>query len=147
MSRECANEDSDAGIAYAKIKAVYPQKTKEDIANSSIDKMLDAVSSLLGTTKSIEKTDAPSFYTALQHYVDSKEKVKRGEKKDKKEKKKKREMEYWPLIRKVKIFVKSPALSTGAVIVDLPGVHDSNAARAAVAEGYSTFTFLPTSAI
>ena len=35
-----------------------------------------------------------------------------------------------------RIYVKSPALATGAVIVDLPGVHDSNAARAAVAEGY-----------
>ena len=32
--------------------------------------------------------------------------------------------------------MKAPALSTGAVIVDLPGVHDSNAARAAVADGY-----------
>lgn len=36
----------------------------------------------------------------------------------------------------VKIYTKSPALSSGAVIVDLPGVHDSNAARAAVAQGY-----------
>lgn len=45
-------------------------------------------------------------------------------------------MEFWPLIRVVRIYVKSPALATGAVIVDLPGVHDSNAARAAVAEGY-----------
>ena len=35
-----------------------------------------------------------------------------------------------------RIHLKSPALSTGAVIVDLPGVHDSNAARAAVAENY-----------
>lgn len=35
--------------------------------------------------------------------------------------------------------MKSPALATGAVIVDLPGVHDANAARAAVAEGYSKF--------
>lgn len=32
--------------------------------------------------------------------------------------------------------MKSRALATGAVIVDLPGVHDANAARAAVAEGY-----------
>ena len=24
VSRDCTNEDSDAGIAYAKIKAVYP---------------------------------------------------------------------------------------------------------------------------
>ena len=34
------------------------------------------------------------------------------------------------------VAVKSPALETGATIVDLPGVHDANAARAAVAEGY-----------
>ena len=45
-------------------------------------------------------------------------------------------MEFWPLIRVVRIYVKSRALATGAVIVDLPGVHDANAARAAVAEGY-----------
>ena len=42
----------------------------------------------------------------------------------------------------MRIFVKSPALETGAVIVDLPGVHDANAARAAVAEGYMLVTSL-----
>jgi GTPase SAR1 family protein len=45
-------------------------------------------------------------------------------------------MEFWPLIKVVRIYTKSPALSTGAVIVDLPGVHDSNAARSAVAQRY-----------
>lgn len=40
------------------------------------------------------------------------------------------------MIKVVKVYVKAPALSTGAVIVDLSGVHDSNAARAAVAQGY-----------
>ncbi|KAL8700510.1 MAG: hypothetical protein Q9201_005409 [Fulgogasparrea decipioides] len=133
VSRESSNEDSDAGVAYAKIKAVYPRKTKEDMANSSIDSMLREVSSLLGTTRNIDENESSRFYTRLQHYVDSKEKA-TGEKKDKK--KERREMEFWPLIRVVRIYVKSPALSTGAVIVDLPGVHDSNAARAAVAEGY-----------
>ena len=44
VSRDCANEDTDAGIAYAKIRAVYPRKTKEDIANSSIQTMLREVS-------------------------------------------------------------------------------------------------------
>lgn len=45
-------------------------------------------------------------------------------------------MEFWPLIKVVKIYTKAAALSTGAIIVDLPGVHDSNAARAAVAQNY-----------
>jgi hypothetical protein len=50
--------------------------------------------------------------------------------------KKPREMEFWPLIRVVRLYVKAAALATGAVIVDLPGVHDSNQARAAVAQNY-----------
>lgn len=133
VSKDSTTEDSDAGVAYAKIKAVYPQMTKEDMANSSIDTMLRGVPNLLGSTRNINETESTRFYTQLQYYVDSKEKT-TAEKKDKK--KERREREFWPLIRVVRIFVKSAALSTGAVIVDLPGVHDSNAARAAVAEGY-----------
>ncbi|CAO1602122.1 hypothetical protein XANCAGTX0491_005753 [Xanthoria calcicola] len=134
VSRECTNEDSDAGVAYAKIKAVYPQKTKEDISRSSIDRMLQEVSTILGARRNIKETDALMFYKKLQSFVDSKEKS--TGKKDKDGKKPKKERELWPLIRVVRLYVKSPALATGAVIVDLPGVHDANAARAAVAEGY-----------
>ena len=134
VSRECANEDTDAGVAYAKIKAVYPQKTKEDISNSSIDGLLREVSHILGNKRDIKEHDSLIFYKKLQTYVDSKEKS--TGKKDKDGRKEKREREFWPLIRVVRLYVKSPALATGAVIVDLPGVHDANAARAAVAEGY-----------
>lgn len=42
----------------------------------------------------------------------------------------------WPLIRKVQLKGPWSVLSTGAVLVDLPGVRDSNAARAKVAERY-----------
>lgn len=134
MSRDCANEDTDAGIAYAKIKAVYPRKTKEDIANSNIATMLQEVSGILGASRDIKETDSLLFYKKLQHFVDSKEKSTGN--KDKDQKKERKEMEFWPLIRVVRINVKSPALATGAVIVDLPGVHDAYQARAAVAEGY-----------
>ena len=134
VSRECTNEDSDAGIAYAKIKAVYPQKTKEDIANSNIPALLKEVRHILDSNQCLKETDSMVFYKKLQSYVDSKEKF--VGKKGKDGKKEKREREYWPLIRVVRLFVRSSALATGAVIVDLPGVHDANAARAAVAEGY-----------
>ncbi|KAL9601801.1 MAG: hypothetical protein Q9219_002291 [cf. Caloplaca sp. 3 TL-2023] len=134
VSRDCTNEDSDAGIAYAKIKAVYPNKTKEDIAKSSINQMLNEVSHILGTSRNIKENDSLMFYKKLQSFVDSKEKS--TGKKDKDGKKEKKEREFWPLIRVVRLYVKSAALATGAVIVDLPGVHDANAARAAVAEGY-----------
>lgn len=138
VSRDSTNADTEAGIAYAKIKAVYPNKTHEMLANSTAEELLAEgdVRTVLGTTRTIEKSYPEFFYKELQRYVDSKEKS-TGEKGRPSEKKKeKRTMEFWPLIKVVRIFVKADALSTGAVIVDLPGVHDSNAARAAVAAGY-----------
>ena len=137
ISRECYTEDSDAAIAYAKIRAVYPNKTKEDILKSNTNEMLNEVAHILGGNRIVEHDDSLLFYRRLQDYVDSKEKnTSIKDKANRPKEKKKKEMEYWPLIRVVRIYVKSPALSTGAVVVDLPGVHDSNAARAAVADGY-----------
>lgn len=121
-----------AGVAHAKIKAVYPHKTKEDIVNSSIPSMLREVSNILGSSRYVKENDSLIFYKKLQGYVDSKEKA--TGKKDKNGRKEKKEREYWPLIRVVRFYVRAQALSTGAVIVDLPGVHDANAARAAIAE-------------
>ncbi|KAK0126069.1 hypothetical protein ONS95_007689 [Cadophora gregata] len=140
ISRECTNPESEAGVAYAKIKAVYPSWTKEELARSSVADLMkeECVKNVLGTIKKIEKSQPAYFYRALQSYVDSKEKSTedKSKKKDKKEKGEKKQMEFWPLIKVVRIYTKAEALSTGAVIVDLPGVHDSNAARAAVAQGY-----------
>lgn len=94
ISRDCTSDpDSDAGIAYAKIKAVYPKKTKEDICNTSIQKMLQDVSHILGKTRDIKENDSLLFYKHLQRYVDSKEKA--TGKKDKDKKKEPKEMEFW----------------------------------------------------
>ncbi len=43
---------------------------------------------------------------------------------------------YWPLIELVKIRCKAQALSKGTVLVDLPGIGDSNAARSAITLKY-----------
>lgn len=107
VSRECTNEDSDAGIAYAKIKAVHPRKTKEDIANSNIETMLREVSHILGSSTNIRESDSSNFYKRLQHYVDSKEKTTGEKDKDEKKKRERREMEFWPLIRVVKLYGKT----------------------------------------
>ncbi len=102
--------------------------------------MLREVSHILGKSRDVEETDSLVFYKKLQNFVDSKEKSTGNKDKDKK--KERKEMEFWPLIRVVRIYVKSRALATGAVIVDLPGVHDANAARAAVAGTYISDLFL-----
>lgn len=126
VSRECSNQDSDAGVAYAKIKAVYPKMTKEMIASATPDALASqtAVRQVLGNVRKLRATTAASLYRQLQEYVDSKEK--NTEKR----------MEFWPLIKVVRIYTKASALATGACLVDLPGVQDSNAARAAVAANY-----------
>ncbi|KAG9237561.1 hypothetical protein BJ875DRAFT_481201 [Amylocarpus encephaloides] len=87
--RDCTNADSEAGIAYAKIKA-------EMLGFSSIEALMNdkEVKAVFGTTKNVERSKPEVFYKALQHYVDSKEKG-TGEKKSW-EKDNKRELEFWP---------------------------------------------------
>ncbi|GFF42819.1 nuclear GTPase SLIP-GC [Aspergillus udagawae] len=135
VSRDASNEESEAGVAYAKIKAVYPKFTREMLQNSSVEQLMrhPNVQNVLGSKREIAESDSLRFYKKLQFFVDSKEKTTAEKDKDKKPA---RDLEFWPLIKVVRLYVKAEALSTGAVIVDLPGVHDSNAARSAVAEGY-----------
>lgn len=123
VCRDASNEDSEAGVSLAKIKAVYPNLTRDDIAKTSAEDLMKypSVQKVLGTTKIIERSQPLQFYKALQSFVDSREKSKTSDKKLL------AEMEYWPLIKVVKLYTKADALSTGAVIVDLPGVQDSNA--------------------
>ncbi|EAA33384.2 hypothetical protein GE21DRAFT_6469 [Neurospora crassa] len=126
VSRESSNEDSEAGIAYAKIKAVYPRLVKDTMPKHSPVELVNqpSVRNVLGTTRKLQATTASGLYRQLQSYVDSKEKNT-----DK-------SIEYWPLIKVVRIYTKASVLSTGVCLVDLPGVQDSNAARAAVAANY-----------
>jgi hypothetical protein len=130
VSHDATNENSEAGIAYAKIKAVYPSLTRDDMAKSNVRDLMrqPGVQSVLGTTKRVEEARSDKFNRIIQTYVDSKGKSTNDNKKHN------LEMEYWPLIKVEKIYTKSDVLSTGAVVVDLPGVHDSNAGE--------TFLFL-----
>lgn len=139
LAREAADENSDAGIAWAKFHSVYPKITRDSLAGYPVESLLSdgSVTAVLGTTKTITSAYPAVFYRQLQRYVDSKEKVtKKGKDKGQEKPKRNLDLEYWPLIKVVRIHVKAPPLATGAVIVDLPGAHDSNTARAAVAQGY-----------
>ncbi|RYP01889.1 hypothetical protein DL764_006036 [Monosporascus ibericus] len=157
LTADATNKATDAGVAWAKIKAVYPNITKEALAETDADSLAN---------------DVATFYKDIQVYVDSKQKFSFSESKDATPDKydklgadsiqddsyddsvcgdeaqredaehdrasytEKRKMELWPLIKVVRVQTKADVLSTGAVIVDLPGVEDSNAARAAIAGKY-----------
>ncbi|KAI0448945.1 hypothetical protein F5B21DRAFT_509652 [Xylaria acuta] len=139
-SGEASNEsqlEDDAGIAWAKIKAVYPNLNKQTLRQTDANALAadPAVKELLGTTKTVRKPTADELYEGIKIYVDSKKKMSFGPL-DNEENSSARRMELWPLIKVVRIYTKADVLSSGAVIVDLPGVKDSNAARAAVAGKY-----------
>jgi GTPase SAR1 family protein len=135
ISHDAINADTEAGVAYAKIRAVYPNYTREKLEECSVDDLInhENVQDVLGITKEVTASDSLLFYKQVQSFVDSKEKTTGDKNRDKTAAKK---VEYWPLIKVVRLHVKAAPLSTGAVIVDLPGVHDSNAARSAIAEEY-----------
>ena len=48
--------------------------------------------------------------------------------------------EFWPIVKQVRIFVpECGVLQSGAVLVDLPGTRDANAARDNIAKNVSPF--------
>ncbi|KAI0168301.1 hypothetical protein BJ166DRAFT_611252 [Pestalotiopsis sp. NC0098] len=133
VAQESANTDTETGISWAKIKAVYPEQTRGGLANMNVEAIAGdpRVKAVLGSKHTITNADASMFFETMQQYIDSQE-VETQNKTPGSRKK----LQYWPLIKVVRMFIKADVLSTGAVIVDLPGVQDSNAARAAVAENY-----------
>ncbi|RAK78295.1 uncharacterized protein BO72DRAFT_80173 [Aspergillus fijiensis CBS 313.89] len=106
-------KDAEATIALQKIMAVYPALERQALFETSPSELVkdERVSDLLAQTVRFEDNDSKRFADNLKLFIDSK-------------------------VRVVRVYVKAKALSTGAVLVDLPGVSDSNAARVAVADDY-----------
>ncbi|KAK2062657.1 hypothetical protein LY76DRAFT_667868 [Colletotrichum caudatum] len=138
ISSDVRNADSDAGIAYAVLKTVYPQYTDEQLreANPGVLASLDKVQEVLGKTQIVEERECDSFYPKIQSFVDSEEKRVDDDSGTTNTTPQQQKMAFWPLIKVVRVFLKSDVVSTGAVLVDLPGGRDFNATRAAVAAKY-----------
>ncbi|KAF5388296.1 hypothetical protein D9615_000347 [Tricholomella constricta] len=154
---------SDAGVAWQKVHAVYPSISQEQLVNMTADQIIGrdlSIAKIFGTTKRIVARDSKAFAKEIGKYIDSKDQ-KRGDKKKEKEKKSKEKSlmdkvreasgssrlrdsgkadadapALWPLIRQVNVLCNAAALSTGAILVDLPGVADANAARNNIAKDY-----------
>ncbi|RHZ59709.1 uncharacterized protein CDV56_100818 [Aspergillus thermomutatus] len=109
-----------------KIKAVYPDLDIEDLPDTAMEMLLGdpRIANLLGASLLIEEDDPQIFADKLKPYTDSTSGT--GPE----------DAGLWPLIKTVRLYVKAQALATGVVLVDLPGLYDSNAARVAVADDY-----------
>ncbi|EPE36312.1 P-loop containing nucleoside triphosphate hydrolase [Glarea lozoyensis ATCC 20868] len=122
-----ATKNSEAAAAWDKLCAVYPKMCKGDIGSKSPQKLASTkdLAHILGTKELIHETSAKRFNKLIAAYVDNRNNcAKSGE------------AALWPLLKSVKIFTKSPILKNGLVLVDLPGVGDSNAGRVSLAEKY-----------
>ncbi|EFQ34106.1 tat pathway signal sequence [Colletotrichum graminicola] len=126
-SPDYSSANTEAGMMLSRLTAVYPSVTKETIATYDCNALMEntEVQKILGRIISLADVSAKGLSDQMQPYMGRKVESKEGT-----------DMNPWPLIKVVRVFVKAAALSTGAVIVDLPGIHDSNAARAAVSTNY-----------
>ncbi|KAA8631032.1 hypothetical protein SMACR_01969 [Sordaria macrospora] len=133
VGAEQLGSEPRAAIAYDKIRSVYPQLSKEDVAKHGFSPEALAhqapVKQVLGTVKVITAPTSSAFTELLREYIDSKDRI--WDHKNNSDR-----MEFWPLVKFVRVFVRSRILEPGMVLVDLPGLHDSNAARSAVAARY-----------
>ncbi|KAI4108559.1 MAG: hypothetical protein L6R37_000995 [Teloschistes peruensis] len=144
VSKDCMDETSAAGAAYSKVRAIYPEMPLAKIKGHDVKMMVDKVADLLDNNNNpgkLSETDPRIFRTKLREFVDS---TTAG--KDKgfgksysatmEDAVADPERQLWPLIEVVRIYVRSPALSTGAILADLPGLADANAGRAKIAQEY-----------
>ncbi|XP_042319361.1 nuclear GTPase SLIP-GC [Sceloporus undulatus] len=122
LKRRCPDRKTEAGAAYCRVKAVYGR-----IEELEKLEQMQEVTQYLGTVKHLSAETATVFRSSIEKFIDSRtdnlREMKGGE--------------FWPIVKCVKIRVaNSEVLKTGAVLVDLPGTRDSNAARDEAAKEY-----------
>ncbi|KAH1178317.1 hypothetical protein KIL84_012019 [Mauremys mutica] len=122
LKKRCPDRKTEAGAAYSRVKAVYG-------TIAELPKLMEMkeVTQHLGTVKHISAEKAADFRTKIEKFIDSRTDNLRDMKGG----------EFWPIVKCVKIRVPgADVLKTGAVLVDLPGIRDSNAARDNAAKEY-----------
>lgn len=130
------DEDEDEGLnsekanrieqTFDKVKNVYPDlKILDDLKSVSLAQLLDNpyVTNKLGSITRIAKSRKSEFAAEIRSYVDS------GNPESD-------IPTIWPLVKLVRVYTKATILEQGITLVDLPGSHDSNAARSAMAAAY-----------
>jgi len=119
-----------AQIAWKKVQAVYPALTVKDLMETNVESILqrnEAVTAKLGTVQFISAVDSKDFAVKRRDFIESGSRFAAQSSPG---------HAFWPLIKLVKIRCNAEALSSGTLLVDLPGTGDSNPARNAIARDY-----------
>ncbi|KZO96719.1 hypothetical protein CALVIDRAFT_110717 [Calocera viscosa TUFC12733] len=123
--------------AKAKFNAIYTDLSLEALGQYSIDELLQHsdVHKVLGTVKKISCSNARDFHDELATFMESQEELDNMTTFSMSTKAE-AASQMWPLVKSIKCQLKADVLSTGAILVDLPGDKDTNAARAKIAQDY-----------
>ncbi|OCT75158.1 hypothetical protein XELAEV_18034149mg [Xenopus laevis] len=116
------SDKPETQVAHSRVMAVYGKIAE-------LDELKDdtTVTKYLGEKKQISENTASAFRSAIELYIDT----------NSEEPTQRNGGQIWPIVRCVRIFVpEADVLRTGAVLVDLPGTRDSNAARDRIAKEY-----------
>ncbi|RDL41492.1 uncharacterized protein BP5553_01471 [Venustampulla echinocandica] len=114
--------------AFHKLKCVYPHiGTIDDLSQYTVSELIDDpnVKDILGESASIFDHSQDRFAERVKPFIES-GRVKNG----------RSSFAQWPLVKLVRLRIKSAILRNGVVLVDLPGTMDSNVARGAIAGKY-----------
>jgi hypothetical protein len=131
------NKETPAGIAWAKVLAVYPHYKPQDLTGTCAEDLAlhSSICELLDTTVKIKATSALDLSRQLQNYIGNKRSTS-TKNQPQQDGSATAPAQLWPLIKIVRVYIKNDLVKTGIVLVDLPGCGDSNTARAAVAKNY-----------
>ena len=123
-----------ANAEWAKIKAVYPDLGLQDLKSVRTIDLVNRPFVLrhLNATARESASSAKEFSRKLRKYVEPA----RTRRDPTSERIETEPPQVWPLIKCVNIYTKRRFLSTGIVLVDVPGTQDSDAARARIAQQY-----------
>jgi hypothetical protein len=129
MTLDAAKEAAKLGTKHTgagcdKIMAAYPKLKVSALCRMTPEEIFESqdISKILGKQKTLYSSDPKEFNKIIATYVDNTAKgAKSGA------------YYLWPLVSRVKIYCKSPVLKYGLVLVDLPGVGDTNKARCSLA--------------
>ena len=128
--------DSEAGIAFAKLRAIYPQRSLSDLQKSNVKEVIRDFEQLLGTTLEIQAPNRLDFRNKLNPYLMNRLSKLAKFSADQHPSTMSTDSALWAIVKVVRVYVQSACLSTGATLVDIPGTQDANAARSNIANDY-----------
>ncbi|KDN36150.1 hypothetical protein RSAG8_11031, partial [Rhizoctonia solani AG-8 WAC10335] len=110
--------------AWQKWDALYPSLSRETLGAKKPDDIIDSdpdTARVLGSKEMIEGGTPTEFRDKLASFITAKSGT---------------HPQLWPLVKRVRVYVKCAALESGSRLVDLPGTGDVNEARNNIAKGY-----------